>query len=288
LKLVELRRFLFSAVGLLLAACGDSTSGTPSRGRFPEPAPWVGQEIWLTYHSPEHAMMGRRVDRTREEAKALAESLRARVARGEDIGALAGEHSNAPGGAALGFSSWLGGRSPPDPRDRAMAQTPIGELTEIVEWNGGWWFARRVSKQRGLELQALFEKAMRKRAKFEAIAVVWKGAYGLTDEDVVTRTKEEALARAQEALARAKQGADFHDLVREFSDDPYSRERGGLVVVMGPDRQPTEWVRPQEPWLPAPLLEAVFSAPVGRVHPEVILTQRGIFVIRVLAREGDQ
>jgi parvulin-like peptidyl-prolyl isomerase len=59
------------------------------------------------------------------------------------------------------------------------------------------------------------------------ILVGYKGAQRIAR--TVTRTRLEAKARAAEALAKLKAGAEFEDIVKEYSDDPGSVDRLGLL-----------------------------------------------------------
>ena len=57
------------------------------------------------------------------------------------------------------------------------------------------------------------------------LLVMYKG--GRRAPPNVTRTKEEAKARAEEAQKKAKKGDKFEDLVKEYSDEPGAGQRGG-------------------------------------------------------------
>ncbi len=57
------------------------------------------------------------------------------------------------------------------------------------------------------------------------LLVMYKGSQRAPEN--VTRTKDEAKARAEEARKKAKAGAKFEDLVKDYSDEPGAGQRGG-------------------------------------------------------------
>ncbi|MCP4676002.1 MAG: hypothetical protein GY854_10950 [Deltaproteobacteria bacterium] len=82
----------------------------------------------------------------------------------------------------------------------------------------------------------------------------------------IKRTKEEALARANEALEKLKAGADFVEMVKEYSDDP-KKENGGNLGVF-PSR------------MMAPVFsKATMALEIGQIS-EPVETQFGYHIIK--------
>jgi hypothetical protein len=268
----------------MVAACG----GGETPRRVPEPAPYFGQAVWLTYFSPEHARYGRRHDRVKKKALHLAQRLRREVLAGSDIGQVAREWSNAPGGIADGITPKLpldAGR--PGPRAKALSAVAIGEVTEVVEWLGGYWFAKRIDVRRAAQLEKRFNLLARDRASFRAIALVYRGAWIANPEVArqVKRSKEEAIRLAETFLQRALDGEDFAALAREHSEDKASAQHGGLITLPVPEPGWEHYVRRVEPGVPEAVLGVVFEDPPGTVHPGVVVTRRGVFVVKTEDRK---
>jgi parvulin-like peptidyl-prolyl isomerase len=83
----------------------------------------------------------------------------------------------------------------------------------------------------------------------------------------VTRTKAQAKARAEEALAKVKSGVPFEDVVKDYSDDAGSVDRMGSVGKFTRDKM--------DPAFSA----AAFALKAGGVS-DVVETPFGFHVIK--------
>lgn len=85
--------------------------------------------------------------------------------------------------------------------------------------------------------------------------------------DAVHRTMGDALIRARECLARIRAGADFDDLVGEFSDEPGAADRHGDLGTF------------EKQVMIEPFAQAAFALEVGQVS-DVVETPFGYHIIK--------
>lgn len=165
----------------------------------------------------------RALERTREQAAALAAEVSERLAAGADFAQLAREHSAHPSaehGGVLG-SFWPGMLRAE--ADRFLFSAELGERSPPIESEIGFEILERIDARAG------------------CLHILLQG--------------DRQAERAAELLAALAAGADFRELARTHSDDPLGRERSGAHAIFV--RGPTDAV------LKAAIFEAAVGQVVG-------------------------
>ena len=284
-----------ACLSALLSGCGgeDGPALRPPRHTAKyAPGTVIGQEVWVPYAHPSHAERGIQTKNlpSREQARERAEKLRQRVLDGADLADLAFRESQAPGSFVGGFTGLLPRRPDDrDVRDRALLSGRPGQLSEVLEWEHGFWFGAPVSAETGARLRRRFEDAARIRARARMIYLGYAHARPRRYEfDKFPKTA--AVAAAERLIERLAAGEDFAKLARERSNEPGTRKRGGAMMqpALKDGGDATEWIqwRAWRRHYPYPVLEAVLeTAPVGEVLPKPLVTDYGVMVIEVLERQ---
>lgn len=86
--------------------------------------------------------------------------------------------------------------------------------------------------------------------------------------------KVEIKKKAEEVLARARKGENFSELVKKYSDDPGSKNTGGLYKDFGRGKM----VKPFE--------DAAFSVPIGQIS-DLVETRYGYHIVKVVDRKKE-
>ena len=86
--------------------------------------------------------------------------------------------------------------------------------------------------------------------------------------------KAEIFKRMQEILEKVRQGKDFSELAKQYTEDPGSKENGGLYEDFGRGR------------MVPPFEEAAFTVPVGEVS-DIVETSYGYHILKIENRKKE-
>lgn len=206
-----------SSEGLPAAADPVATPAVEPTPAEPAPAPpraarAAARHILIPFDGAKGAPYGKKL--SRDEARAKAESLRAEVLAGGDLAALARQHSSDSSAARGGF---LGSAEPGawvKPFEDAVWSVEIGGVPPVVETEFGFHVIRRESLD---------------EVRLRHVVVQHAGARGVPkDSPAAARTREEAQARGEEALAALAAGEPFDAVAARLSDDPMAQHGGDL------------------------------------------------------------
>jgi peptidyl-prolyl cis-trans isomerase NIMA-interacting 1 len=150
-----------------------------------------------------------------------------------------------------------------------LLSTACGTLATSPSWVGGGLAVSapvRAAEEDAVQ-QREREVVAKQPSEIGARHILVMHAGSKSKPDTIHRTREEARARAQEALLKIRGGASFDQAVAEYSDEPGAADRGGDLGVF--DR--TVMVKT--------FADAAFSLKIGEVS-EIVETPFGFHIIK--------
>ncbi|AUX47257.1 peptidyl-prolyl cis-trans isomerase [Sorangium cellulosum] len=151
----------------------------------------------------------------------------------------------------------------------ACCVTACGTLATSPSWVGGGLAVsapvRAAEEDAALARERALLASQPKEIGARHILVMHDGSK--SKPEGIRRTREEARARAQEALVKVRGGASFDQVVAEYSDEPGAAERGGDLGVF------------QRGTMVKSFSDIAFSLKIGEVS-EVVETPFGFHIIK--------
>ncbi len=155
----------------------------------------------------------------REAAKAKAQVLAERIAKGEDFGEVAAAESDGRQALQGGDLEWKKSGDLPSIFASTAPKLQTNQVSEVLETAGGYHLIKLVGKRGGDE---------------EASNVKETRASHILLMPNAIRNEDATLAAARDLHARIVKGEKLEVLAKEFSDDPGSKNSGGDLGFQAP------------------------------------------------------
>jgi parvulin-like peptidyl-prolyl isomerase len=142
-------------------------------------------------------------------------------------------------------------------------------LATSPSWTGGGMVMTAPEREAKEEADAAKERETVSKQPNEIGAkhILVMHAQSQSKPESVTRTREEAKKRAQDALLKIRGGSDFDQMVKEYTDEPGGAERGGDLGIFERSNMVKAFG------------DAAFGLKVGEVS-EVVETPFGFHIIK--------
>lgn len=153
-----------------------------------------------------------------EQAREKAERLRQEIADGRDFQSVAVAESDASTALEGGVMGWRGRGDLPSLVQDVVPQLPVNQPSEVLQSGNGFHIVQVLDRRGGEEREVV------EQARVRHILI--------RTSEVVSGARAEQ--QVNELYEQLRDGADFGDLAREFSDDPGSASDGGNLGWVGP------------------------------------------------------